>query len=52
MRRKVIAAVLAGVFALGAGASAAFAGQHGPPGPGDSHNGKCIGPPDDRIGGC
>jgi hypothetical protein len=49
MRRKAIIVFLAAAFAFGAVAPVAFGD---PPGPGNSRNGKCVGNPDDRLGGC
>jgi hypothetical protein len=51
MKRKLAVVAVGGAFVIGAIAPA-WAAQHGPPGPGSSHNGKCIGNPADRIGGC
>jgi uncharacterized membrane protein len=49
MTRKILALAVAGALAVGATAAPAFAD---PPGPGESRNGKCVGKPSDRIGGC
>jgi hypothetical protein len=52
MKRKLVAAALCGAFPLAGTAGPVLAAQHGPPGPGSSHNGKCTGKPSDRLGGC
>ena len=51
MKRKIATVVLGGFLAL-ATAGPVLAAQHGPPGPGNSHNGKCIGNPDTRLNSC
>ncbi len=44
MKRKFVAILLGTALALGT-AGSAVAAQHGPPGPGNSHNGNCTGNP-------
>lgn len=50
-KRSFAATVLAIVMAFSA-IGATLASNNGPPGPGNSHNGKCIGNPAYRLGGC
>jgi hypothetical protein len=47
--KRVLITLLAAAILLIALAATAFAD---PPGPGNSRNGKCVGKPSERIGGC
>ena len=51
MGRRVVIAVLAALMGLSA-AAPVLASNHGAPGPGNSHNGGCVGPPSQRLNGC